>query len=195
MAVEELNYALMAKYDRFEIHQYAPYIVAETTVTGKFEWVGNVAFRRLAGYIFGKNRRQDSIAMTAPVIQEPNAEKIAMTAPVTQTGAGNTWVVTFVMPAEYTMETLPDPLDPNIRLSRRPGQLMAALTYSGSWRKSTYEKKRKQLEKLIERHGYVTGGPAIFARYDPPFRLWFRRRNEVLIPVKRTPEATNAQQT
>jgi hypothetical protein len=192
VAVEELNYALMARYDQFEIRQYAPYIVAETTVTGKFEWVGNVAFRRLAGYIFGKNRRQDSVAMTAPVIQEPNAEQIAMTAPVAQTGSGNTWVVTFVMPAEYTMETLPEPLDPSVRLSRRPGQLMAALTYSGSWRKSAYEKKRKQLEGLIKRHGYAAVGPAIFARYDPPFKLWFRRRNEVLIPVERTPEAANA---
>jgi hypothetical protein len=192
VAVEELKYALIAKYDQFEIRQYAPYVVAETTVSGKFERVGNVAFRRLAGYIFGKNRRKDSIAMTAPVIQEANAEKIAMTAPVTQTGSGNTWVVTFVMPAEYTMETLPEPLDPDVKLSRRPGQLMAALTYSGSWRKSTYEKKRKQLEGLIKRHGYITVGSPIFARYDPPYTLWFRRRNEVLIPVERTPKVTNA---
>jgi hypothetical protein len=176
--------------------------VAETTVTGSFEWVGNVAFQRLAGYIFGKNRRRDSpamapvtqqpdsekIAMTAPVIQEPAPQKIAMTAPVTQAGSGQSWVITFVMPAEYTMESLPEPLDPGVKITQRPEQVMAALTYSGTWRKSTYEKKRKKLERLIRQQGYVAVGPAVFARYNPPYTLWFRRRNEVLIPVEQATE-------
>lgn len=198
MATEELQYAIIAKEGDFEIRQYAPYIVAETTVTGRFEWVGNVAFQRLAGYIFGRNRRRDSIAMTAPVVQEPASERIAMTspvlqepdsariamtAPVYQEGEGDSWVVTFVMPSQYTMETLPEPVDPKVRLRERPGQLMAALTYSGTWRKATFEKKRRQLEQMIEEHGYVALGPALFARYDAPMTLPFRRRNEVLIPV------------
>lgn len=207
MATEELKYALLEKHGDFEIRQYAPYIVAETTVTGSFEWAGNAAFRRLAGYIFGNNRRRASIAMTAPVVQEPaseqitmtapvlqeaDSEKIAMTAPVTQEGSGNTWVITFIMPSQYTMDTLPDPLDPKVRLRERPGQLMAAITYAGTWRKSTYEKKRKQLEAFIEEQGYVAVGPAVFARYNAPMTLPFRRRNEVLIPVERVSTADGA---
>ena len=129
----------MAKHGNFEIRQYAPYVVAETSVTGSFQWVGNVAFRRLADYIFGKNRRRDSadpqrigqetIAMTAPVIQAPDKQQIAMTAPVTQEGSGKSWIVAFVMPSQYRLESLPEPLNPNVRLSERPGQLMAALRY------------------------------------------------------------------
>lgn len=201
MAVEELKYAVVARHGDFEIRQYAPYIVAETTVAGNFEWVGNVAFSRLAGYIFGKNRRKSSIAMTAPVtqtgdsekiamtapvFQEADSAKIAMTAPVTQTGTENSWVFSFIMPAEYAMEDLPEPLDPDVRVVQRPGQLMAALTYSGTWLKFVYEQKRQQLETLIAQHGYVATGPAIFARYNPPFTFWFMRRNEVLIPVQRS---------
>jgi hypothetical protein len=200
MATEELKFALMEKQGKFEIRQYAPYIVAETTVSGRFEWAGNAAFRRLAGYIFGNNRRRDSIAMTAPVVQEPASEKIAMTAPVlqesdsqeiamtapvTQKSSGDDWVITFVMPSQYTMDTLPEPLDPDVRLRERPGQLMAAVTYSGTWRKSSYEKKRKQLEAFVEKQGYVAVGPSVFARYNSPATLPFRRRNEVLIPIKK----------
>ena len=201
MTVEELQYALVAQFDDFEIRQYAPHVVAETTVSGGFDRVGNIAFRRLAGYIFGRNRRRTSplgsiateqsmpaekIAMTAPVLQEAKTQEIAMTAPVIQTGADDAWDVAFVMPASYSLETLPQPLDTNVRLRQRPAQLVAALRYSGSWRKSTYEKKRQRLEKLIVDHGYVIAGPAIFARYNPPYTLWFRRRNEVLIPIQRT---------
>ena len=198
MAVEELQYTLIEQFDDIEIRQYAPYIVAETTVSGGFDRVGNVAFRRLAGYIFGKNRRRrtstpaatvgadaEKIAMTAPVLQKPDEGKIAMTAPVTQTGGGNSWEVAFAMPSSYSMETLPEPLDADIRLEQRPAQLMAALIYSGSWRKSSFDKKRKELEQQIVNHGYVAIGPAMFARYNPPYTLWFKRRNEVLIPVVR----------
>jgi hypothetical protein len=207
MAVEELKYDVVAKYQGFELRQYAPYIVAETTVNGNFEWVGNVAFNRLAGYIFGRNRRKDSIAMTAPVtqtserqtiamtapvFQEAQNAKIAMTAPVTQTGSENAWVISFVMPAEYTMENLPEPVDSRVRLVQRPGQLIAALQYPGTWFKVVYEEKRKQLESLIKQHGYVATGPAIFARFDPPLTLWFMRRNEVLIPVERVAQTEAA---
>jgi hypothetical protein len=185
MATEEPKYTLVEKHGSFEIRQYAPTIVAETTVSGRFEWAGNAAFRRLAGYIFGNNRRRASIAMTAPVVQEPASEKIAMTAPVTQEAAGKEWVVSFVMPAQYTMETLPEPLDPAVRLRKRPGQLLAAVAYSGTWRKSVYEKKRKQLEAFITARGYAVVGPAVFARYNSPMTLPFLRRNEVLIPIER----------
>ena len=189
MAVEELQYAPVERFHDIEIRQYAPHIVAETKVTGSFDSVGNVAFRRLAGYIFGKNRRQDA---SAPAITaggaSVGAEKIAMTAPVTQTGGDNSWGVAFVMPSSYSMDSLPEPMDDGVRLSQRPAQLMAALRYSGSWRKSTFDKKRAELEERIGEHGYVAVGPAVFARYNPPYTLWFRRRNEVLIPVERSAE-------
>jgi hypothetical protein len=185
MATEEMAYELVETKGDAELRQYAPSIVAETKVSGRFEWVGNIAFGRLAGYIFGRNRGQRQMAMTAPVIQSAEPEKIAMAAPVLQEPKrGRSWVVSFVMPAEYTMETLPEPGDAKVRLSERPGQLMMALRYAGGWRRSLFERNRQKLAETIEREGLVATGPAVFARYDPPSTPWFRRRNEVLIPVE-----------
>lgn len=188
MATEQLKYTVVADFGDFEIRQYAAHIVAQTHVDGKFERVGNVAFGRLAGYIFGKNRHRKSIAMTSPVIQTPDSQKIAMTAPVNQQKSGEDWIVSFVMPSTYTLDTLAEPLDLGVELVERPGQLMAALTYSGSWRKSRFEKKERRLLALLQTQGYRATGDAIFARYNPPYTVWFFRRNEVLIPIQESAE-------
>ncbi|MCV7179785.1 SOUL family heme-binding protein, partial [Mycolicibacterium sphagni] len=83
-----------------EIRRYGPRIAAETTVLEDDEQARNTGFRRLAGYIFGGNSRQTSIAMTAPVAQ--SSEKIAMTAPVAQSRdpQGGS-VIRFYMPAKW----------------------------------------------------------------------------------------------
>lgn len=125
------------------------------------------------------------IPMTAPVSQEADSVKIPMTAPVNQEKAGEKWRFTFLMPMEYTLETLPEPLDSRVELRRVPERLMAALKYSGTWSRSRYEEKKKQLMEWIERRGLKQIAEPIFARYNPPFLPWFLRRNEVLIPVER----------
>ncbi|MEN8803033.1 MAG: heme-binding protein [Thiogranum sp.] len=186
MAIEEPNYTVIEQAEDFELRQYEPYIVAETLVEGDFSDVGNEGFRRLAGYIFGKNRKEESIDMTAPVNQEPSSEKIAMTAPVNQQVQDEKWRITFTMPAEYTLETLPTPLDDRVTLKREPGRLIAAIRYSGTWSKDRYEEKQHRLRSLLEERGLKAVGKPVFARYNSPFSLWFLRRNEVLIPVERS---------
>jgi hypothetical protein len=185
MAIEESSYSVVEQVDNFELRRYQPNIVAETLVEGDFSEVGNEGFRRLAGYIFGKNRKQQSIDMTAPVSQEPDSEKIAMTAPVSQEAEGGKWRITFTMPAEYTMETLPMPLDDKVILKQEPGRLMAAIQYSGTWSRDRYLEKEASLRSFIDAHSLQATGEPVFARYNAPYTLWFLRRNEVLIPVER----------
>jgi hypothetical protein len=185
MAIEKAKFNILESDLDFEIRQYAPRIVAETWVEGGFEKVGKEGFRRLFDYISGNNRQKQSIAMTAPVTQEGKAEKIAMTAPVTQEMADNKWRITFLMPSEYSLDTLPEPLDTRVTLKQEPGRLVAAIKYSGTWSQSRYEEKKAVLEDFIARRGLNTVGEPIWARYDPPFKPWFLRRNEVLIPVEK----------
>jgi hypothetical protein len=185
IAIEESSYSVVEQVDNFELRRYQPNIVAETLVEGDFSEVGNEGFRRLAGYIFGKNRKQQSIDMTAPVSQEPDSEKIAMTAPVSQEAEGGKWRITFTMPAEYTMETLPLPLDDRVILKQEPGRLMAAIQYSGTWSRDRYQEREASLKSFIDEHGLKAVGEPVFARYNAPYTLWFLRRNEVLIPVER----------
>ena len=184
MAIEKAKYTVLEKEDGFEIRQYDPQIVAETYVEGDLEDVGNEGFRRLYGYISGENTKKQSISMTAPVVQEPDSEKIAMTAPVGQEKKDNRWRITFLMPAEYTMETLPEPTDTRVKLVLDPGRLMVAIRYSGTWSEESYEKNKDLLEDYIQKRGLVKAGEPVWARYDPPFMPWFLRRNEVLIPVE-----------
>jgi len=185
MAIEEVSYTVLEKGKDFELRHYEPYIVAETLVEGDFSEVGNEGFRRLFAYISGNNRSRQSIAMTAPVSQVADSEKIAMTAPVNQQEQDGKWRITFTMPAQYTLATLPEPLDQRVVLRQVPGKLMAALKYSGTWSRSRYEEKKALLEKALQEHDLMPLGEPVFARYNPPFMPWFLRRNEVLMPVER----------
>ncbi len=185
MAIEKAKYTVLEKEDSFEIRQYDPQIVAETFVEGDLENAGKEGFRRLYAYISGENTTKQSISMTAPVSQETGSKKIAMTAPVQQEMKDNRWRITFLMPAEYTLETLPEPNDTRVRLTEEAGRLMVAVKYSGTWSQEGYEENRALLEEYIQKRGLTKTGEPVWARYDPPFMPWFLRRNEVLIPIEK----------
>lgn len=185
MAIEQPRFQVVQKFDDFEIREYAAQVVAETEVSGTRESAGNSGFRLLAGYIFGKNRGERKIAMTAPVTQA-EGKKIAMTAPVTQAASGEDgarWRIQFTMPAEYSLETLPEPLDPAIRFRVIPARRVAALAYSGTWAESRYLEHLGKLQEAMRREGLRARGEAVWARYDPPWIPWFLRRNEILIDL------------
>jgi len=184
VGIEKPKYTLLEKEGKFEIRQYQSYLIAETMVEADFNDAGNVAFRRLFGYISGKNKTKESISMTVPVNQSASSEKISMTAPVNQQQSGDKYSVSFVMPSKYSMETLPEPLDPAVTLKEIPAHKVAAIRYSGTWSQKRYETKRASLEEFIRRKQLVPEAEPVFARYNPPFELWFLRRNEVIIPLK-----------
>jgi len=184
LTVEHVPYEVLHKEDHFELRAYEAYIVAETLVQATQEEAGNIAFRRLYGYISGKNRSQGKIAMTAPVTQQLVSEKIAMTAPVGQQRVDGGWVVSFIMPASYTLETLPQPEDRLVTLREVPAGNVAAVRYSGTWSVRRYEQQLQALEDWITARGLTIREDPQWARYNAPFTPWFLRRNEVLIPVE-----------
>jgi len=187
MAVEEPAFKTVLQQGNFEVRDYPALVVAEVTVSGDQKEAANKGFRLLAGYIFGGNQRRQSIAMTAPVAQQPTSEKIAMTAPVTQTQNAGTWTVQFTMPAGYTLDTLPEPNDPQVRLRGLPPERFAALRFSGLARQSDVEAKSEELAAAIRTHGLRATGQVSLAQYNPPWTLWFLRRNEVMMPVASGP--------
>ncbi len=138
MASEEAPYTVIKADGMFELRDYAPQILAEIIVDGDLEGAGSKAFRPLFDYISGANEARSKMAMTAPVSQEPQGEKIAMTAPVGQQRVQGQWVVSFMMPAAYTLETLPAPVDQRIILRQVPARRVAAVRYSGFWSEEKY---------------------------------------------------------
>ena len=84
---------------------------------------------------------------------------------------------------QSSRSTLPEPEDPQVRLRQVPARRIAAVRYSGFWSEKGYLRNKFELESWIHERGLITVGDPIWARYNPPFTLWFLRRNEILIPV------------
>jgi hypothetical protein len=194
MATEEPKYVLLEKSEPFELRAYAPRIVAEVKVDGDLDAASNQGFRLIAAYIFGKNQVSEKIAMTAPVGIESGDQsksaKISMTAPVTIEGPKsqdksnqNQWTVSFVMPAEYTLNTLPKPLDSQVKIREVPSERRAVITFSGFYNEDKVQEKTQALQDWIKARNMKSIGEPQFARYNPPWTLPFMRRNEVMIQV------------
>lgn len=188
MASEEPAYEVIEGFQEFELRRYAPALVAVTEVGGGLEEAGSNAFAILADYIFGNNRGRTKIEMTAPVNQQPARERIAMTAPVAQQAidaetGDERYEVTFFMPARFTRDTLPIPLDPRVTIREAPARLMAVRRYSGRWTETNYRENEAILLKAVRDAGLMPISSPVYARYDPPFKPWFLRRNEVQVEV------------
>ena len=186
MAVETPPYRELRRDGHFEVRDYPALVVAEVTVDGDQKEAANKGFRLLAGYIFGANKKRQSVAMTAPVVQEAVSEKIAMTAPVAQTqSAAGTWVVRFTMPRAWSLETLPIPDDPRVKLRRTEPARFAVLRFSGLAKPDDVQIKSNELLAWVTSQGLHATGPVSLAQYNPPWTLWFMRRNEVMVEVER----------
>lgn len=172
--------------DGVELRRYGPRIAAETTVAADEEASRNEGFRRLAGFIFGKNHDSASIAMTAPVVQ--SGRKIAMTAPVSQSAedvdVGEGYVIRFFMPSSWTMQTLPTPNDDRVRLVEVPPQTVAVLRFTGDRGPDAVARRTKQLLDVLHDHGFEPAGEPAAWFYDPPWTLPFVRRNEVAVEIR-----------
>ncbi|WP_104126121.1 heme-binding protein [Cryobacterium sp. Y57] len=189
---EQQPYQVVKSYDDVELRRYPAHLVAEVITDGPFEDAGNRAFRYLFAYITGANRSLQKVAMTAPVVQTDAAEKIAMTAPVLQesvedssgAAAGERFRVAFVLPKGLTAQTAPEPTDPAVHLRTVPASLAGVLRFSGRWSQTRYEQHLDQLSGALAAAGFSALGSPRFARFDPPFKPSFLRRNEILLDVE-----------
>jgi len=171
---ESPRYEVMEKDGSREIRQYSSMVIAKTKLHGEFRDAQNEGFRILANYIFGQNESREKISMTAPVTQTAASEKISMTAPVLQSKEGSESVMSFVMPAKYTLETLRKPKDERIQFEVIPPKTVAAIRYSGSWSEKQNEVKAQELVSwLSNNQNYVSSGNQQFAACAPLLTLAF----------------------
>jgi len=180
--VETPEYEVVRESGDIEIRNYVPTIVAQATVEGDRAEAIERGFGVIAAYIFGSNVTSDEVAMTAPVTQQ-SSESIAVTAPVSQQSEGAAWNVRFVMPAEYSMETLPKPIDPEVELIAVPAKRFAVIRFSGLGGQNSLDRHTAQLRGYIEEEGLISLNTPEYAFYNAPWTLPFMRRNEIMIEI------------
>ncbi|MBC6443946.1 MAG: heme-binding protein [Alphaproteobacteria bacterium GM202ARS2] len=165
--VEEPAYRVVKRVgDSIELRVYEPALQAEVIATGDRDNSANTAFRILFNYITGENQRAQDIAMTAPVAQQPNN--------------ADTWRVAFYMPQQFSRADVPQPTDSRVTIKRVPSRKVAVLRFSGRHSDSNFNSHAERLRGYLRKKAIAFQEPPIFAYYDPPFQLWFLRRNEVM---------------
>ena len=188
MAIEEPSFTLIEKDQAFELREYAPRVIAEVLVEGDMREASSKGFRLIADFIFGNNTAQsgksEKISMTAPVLIEPRSEKISMTVPVGVQQENNAWKVYFVMPSQYTLETLPKPNNPLVSIKLSPVQKFAVIRFSGLVDEEKMAKKVSELKDWVAGKNLKVIGEPELARYNPPWTLTFFRRNEVMLALE-----------
>lgn len=161
--------------DDLEVRQYGPRLAVETDNDS------DKAFRRLFRYITGANQGEREIAMTVPVETAKPAE-IAMTVPVETASERH---MRFFLPADFTLDTAPEPTDPAVRLVMVPEQTFGVLSYSGFGFDGTVANRKAELvERLAGTDWQAQTAPVAYF-YDPPWTIPFLRRNEVLVDVQK----------
>jgi hypothetical protein len=197
MAIESPQYEVEKKLDGCEIRAYSTYVLAQVDLESDFDGALRNGFEILAHYIFGGNRKRESIPMTAPVSKEQVAsseeipmlapvtsEKISMTAPVTEEKAGeHVYRVSFAMPSKFTLETLPEPQDKRIEFKVIESRRTAAIRFSGRVHEKLANEKTEELRICLSKNGLTPKSNFVVALYNPPFIPGIFRRNEIIVDI------------
>ncbi|HQS83329.1 MAG: hypothetical protein B7Y25_00370 [Alphaproteobacteria bacterium 16-39-46] len=170
--VNEPKYKVISSQEKIEIREYTPILLAQVSVVGERKTAISAGFRILADYIFGNNEGRQKITMTAPVIQQESSENLH-------------WNVRFVMPSEYTLETLPHPKNNQIDIMSIPSKCYAVIRFSGLAREGILQRNLDLLQQYISSKKLHEVGKPVYAFYNPPWTLPFLRRNEIMIEIRR----------
>ena len=170
---EEPDYTVVESPPGIELRDYGPRLLAEVTLSGDRDREASNAFRVLAAYIFSKDT--------------PEGSPIGMTVPVGQYEVEGEWRMWFAMPSRYTLDSLPPPNDPRIRIVERSPERVAVRSFSGRRDTASFSEEARQLTADATAAGLTPTGPATLAVYNGPFTPGPFRRNEVLLPVASGP--------
>lgn len=173
---EQLPFELVAKERGFEVRHYPKHVLVQVVVKGEFNAAGSQAFRPLVNYISGANASREKFAMTAPVIQAPVAE---------------THTVSFVLPEGVNLKDLPVPLDAKVTTVEVKPHYAAAVAFRGlaSW--EHFKSFGDQLLVDVQSAGLKAVGDPYYARFDPPWKPGFLRRNEAIVVLAGYPSKGN----
>ena len=166
--IETPKYKVLKKYPRFELRQYESMMLATTNLgPASYDEKASQGFRTIASYIFGKNKSNEKIAMTAPVIY--HADSIS--------------TLSFVVPRSKTEESMPVPIDQNLTFVVQAPKLLAVLDFGGFINDEKLVARMAELKKSVLKEGFQIKGKGYYFGYNPPWQL-IGRKNEVAFELE-----------
>jgi hypothetical protein len=180
---EEPKFFVLFREGNMQIRKCNPFLMAQTFIRGNYEFCANEGFYRLTNYIFGSNSTHEKMAMSFPVLQG-RSKKLVMVSPVLHEQKSDGWVMSFILPAKYKFESLPQPLVDNIEIIKVPSLIVATLRYSGVNNEKKIDEKSRELVKWLEsKEDFIILSEPRYAQYGPAHGFNLFRRNEIQITV------------
>jgi hypothetical protein len=166
---EQQPFTLLAKHGQVELRLYPQYVLVQAKSRGEFMRAGNLAFNPLLRYISGGNAAGQKVAMTAPVLQESDSTDVH--------------TVSFVMPAGFVADQSALPTNPNLEVVTVNEHYAAAIRFKGSWNAQRFADVGQELMRRVHELGLEPLGDVYWARFDPPFKPGFMKRNEAIVKI------------
>lgn len=167
--IEKQQYRVIKAEKGFELRYYPPATFATVKSSAKsYRELSGSSFRKIAGYIFGDNESSTKIAMTSPVHMDINEKESSMS---------------FVMPSNYDVKSLPKPNDARVEIHQTPGEYAAAIEFGGFANDASIRKHAEELKQLLDEKGIKTIGNFRYLGYNPPYQI-IARKNEIVVAVE-----------
>ncbi len=166
---ETQSYTVIQKETEFEIRYYPVATLAMiTSQASSYKDLGNNGFRKLAGFIFGGNNENKSIAMTSPVHMEMGDSSSTMA---------------FVLPKNYNKDNLPKPDDSTIEIKTTTAEYVAAFEFGGFANTKKINTQIDKLKEILRSKNIKYKGNFRYLGYNPPYQL-FGRKNEIIVTIE-----------
>jgi len=170
--IETYPYAIEKKYDSFEIRNYEATLFTSVKLdSDSCKDASSKGFSILAGYIFGKNKTKEKIAMTSPVSMSLEDSMTMM----------------FMVPKKLQKEDLPKPENSMIEIKEEPAKIVAAITFSGWANDQKIERYKEKLKLALDAEGITYTNKFYFLGYNPPYEF-FNRKNEIIVELNNAVE-------
>ena len=167
--IEKQQYRVVKAEKDFELRYYPPATFATVKSSAKsYRELSGSGFRTIAGYIFGGNESSTKIAMTSPVHMDINEKESSMS---------------FVMPSNYDVKSLPKPNDARVEIHQTPGEYAAVIEFGGFANDASIRKHAEELKQLLDQKGIKTIGNFRYLGYNPPYQI-IARKNEIVVAVE-----------
>ena len=174
-STNELNiytpeYEILYQNNNVEIRIYSKLSIIKTTEQLPYKQATYSGFRTLANYIFGNNKENIQIPMTAPVFTTlPNNKNID---------------IAFIMNEDFPISNLPQPMTDKITFQELKLGKVAVIKF-GLW--ATLErinKTKNKLETYLNDNSIQHSSEFLVAQYNSPWVMPPFRKNEIMVLIK-----------